>query len=213
MSYIFCLLTTFYVFNSKNIELKGDFLFEINNYVFFSSCVECTGEYLPYDIFMYNINENKVDTFLKNVVNYDFEKIDDSTFIYTDGYSIWSYNIKNMSKTSLYKNKNICDILIKSNTIYFFKTEYNPNKMLLYQLNNKTPTLISSFNFSEYEYHGLKSFVVDKNIFFTIGQELYWMDSMNTINHVENSVYELFANKEEVFYGYYDVLVNFNIKY
>jgi len=209
MSHLLFFIAAVFMLNTNTIKLKGDFLLGFNEYALFAYCEDCTDDSPSYDILIVNVNKNEVDTFLASVFYYDFEKVNDSVFLYTDGYSIWSFNIQTMIKTLLYSNKNqddyICDIIAICNKIYFFQTSFNikGNKMLLYHLNGKTNKLISTFVFDEYESPGLASYIINNNIFFTIGQNLYWLDSLNDIRNIEDKVYELYINGNEILYGLY----------
>lgn len=195
--------------NSETVDLKGDFLLGFDEYALLSHSEDYTGDFPSYDILIVNTNKNEIDTFLANVFYYDFEKVNNALFFYTDGYSIWSFNTQTMTKTLLYSNKNqgdyICDITLINNEIYFFQTSFSieGNKMLLYHLNAKANQLISTFEFSEYEAPALVSYTINNNAFFTVGQSLYRFNIPNDIIMIEDKVYELYINGNNILYGFY----------
>ncbi|MGB4542563.1 MAG: hypothetical protein WBI03_06965, partial [Bacteroidales bacterium] len=149
--------------NNSFIKIDGNFLAGFDNYIFFSHCQECIDEYPIYDILFFDFKNKKIDTFAQDIMFFDFEKIDDYNFLFTDGQMIYKVNVNNKSKELIYNNSNsnnvICDIVFINNEILVFKVYYDviDNKILINKLKDDTAIYINSVPFSEFEYHGLNT--------------------------------------------------------
>ncbi len=196
--------------NNSFIKIDGNFLAGFDNYIFFSHCQECIDEYPIYDILFFDFKNKKIDTFARNIMFFDFEKIDNNNFLFTDGQKIYKVNVNNKSKELIYNNSNsnnvICDIVFLNNEILVFKTYYNviDNKILIDKLKNDTTIYINSVHFSEFEYHGLITVLHKENIYFTSGQNLYLLDQNNNLTYLDSNVYELFKHYDTIIYGKYN---------
>lgn len=198
------------ILNNSFIKIDGNFLAGFDNYVFFSHCQECIDEYPIYDILFFDFKNKKIDTFAQDIMFFDFEKIDDYNFLFTDGQMIYKVNVNNKSKELIYNNNNsnnvICDIVLRNNEILVFKVYYDviDNKILINKLKNDTAIFINSVPFSEFEYHGLNTVLHNENIYFTSGQNLYLLDKNNNLTHLDSNVYELFKHQDTIIYGKYN---------
>ena len=194
--------------NNSSIKIDGNFLAGFDNYIFFSHCQECIDEYPIYDILFFDFKNKKIDTFARDIMFFDFEKIDNNNFLFTDGQKIYKVNVNNKSKELIYNNSNnvICDIVFINNEILVFKTYYNviDNKILIDKLKNDTTIYINSVPFSEFEYHGLITVLHKENIYFTSGQNLYLLDQNNNLTYLDSNVYELFKHYDTIIYGKYN---------
>lgn len=196
--------------NNSSIKIDGNFLAGFDNYIFFSHCQECIDEYPIYDILFFDFKNKKIDTFARNIMFFDFEKIDNNNFLFTDGQKIYKVNVNNKSKELIYNNSNsnnvICDIVFINNEILVFKTYYNviDNKILIDKLKNDTTIYINSVHFSEFEYHGLITVLHKEYIYFTSGQNLYLLDQNNNLTYLDSNVYELFKHYDTIIYGKYN---------
>lgn len=196
--------------NNSSIKIDGNFLAGFDNYIFFSHCQECIDEYPIYDILFFDFKNKKIDTFARDIMFFDFEKIDNNNFLFTDGQKIYKVNVKNKSKELIYNNSNsnnvICDIVFLNNEILVFKTYYNviDNKILIDKLKNDTTIYINSVHFSEFEYHGLITVLHKENIYFTSGQNLYLLDQNNNLTYLDSNVYKLFKHYDTIIYGKYN---------
>ena len=196
--------------NNSSIKIDGNFLAGFDNYIFFSHCQECIDEYPIYDILFFDFKNKKIDTFARNIMFFDFEKIDNNNFLFTDGQKIYKVNVNNKSKELIYNNSNsnnvICDIVFLNNEILVFKTYYNviDNKILIDKLKNDTTIYINSVHFSEFEYHGLITVLHKEYIYFTSGQNLYLLDQNNNLTYLDSNVYELFKHYDTIIYGKYN---------
>jgi len=196
--------------NNSFIKIDGNFLAGFDNYIFFSHCQECIDEYPIYDILFFDFKNKKIDTFARDIIFFDFEKIDNNNFLFTDGQKIYKVNVNNKSKELIYNNSNsnnvICDIVFINNEILVFKTYYNviDNKILIDKLKNDTTIYINSVHFSEFEYHGLITVLHKENIYFTSGQNLYLLDQNNNLTYLDSNVYELFKHYDTIIYGKYN---------
>ncbi len=196
--------------NNSSIKIDGNFLAGFDNYIFFSHCQECIDEYPIYDILFFDFKNKKIDTFARDIIFFDFEKIDNNNFLFTDGQKIYKVNVNNKSKELIYNNSNsnnvICDIVFINNEILVFKTYYNviDNKILIDKLKNDTTIYINSVPFSEFEYHGLITVLHKENIYFTSGQNLYLLDQNNNLTYLDSNVYELFKHYDTIIYGKYN---------
>lgn len=196
--------------NNSSIKIDGNFLAGFDNYIFFSHCQECIDEYPIYDILFFDFKNKKIDTFARDIMFFDFEKIDNNNFLFTDGQKIYKVNVNNKSKELIYNNSNsnnvICDIVFINNEILVFKTYYNviDNKILIDKLKNDTTIYINSVHFSEFEYHGLITVLHKENIYFTSGQNLYLLDQNNNLTYLDSNVYELFKHYDTIIYGKYN---------
>jgi len=196
--------------NNSFIKIDGNFLAGFDNYIFFSHCQECIDEYPIYDILFFDFKNKKIDTFARNIMFFDFEKIDNNNFLFTDGQKIYKVNVNNKSKELIYNNSNsnnvICDIVFLNNEILVFKTYYNviDNKILIDKLKNDTTIYINSVPFSEFEYHGLITVLHKEYIYFTSGQNLYLLDQNNNLTYLDSNVYKLFKHYDTIIYGKYN---------
>lgn len=196
--------------NNSFIKIDVNFLAGFDNYIFFSHCQECIDEYPIYDILFFDFKNKKIDTFARDIMFFDFEKIDNNNFLFTDGQKIYKVNVNNKSKELIYNNSNsnnvICDIVFINNEILVFKTYYNviDNKILIDKLKNDTTIYINSVPFSEFEYHGLITVLHKENIYFTSGQNLYLLDQNNNLTYLDSNVYELFKHYDTIIYGKYN---------
>ncbi|MGB4790298.1 MAG: hypothetical protein WBH46_01820, partial [Bacteroidales bacterium] len=170
----------------------------------------CIDEYPIYDILFFDFKNKKIDTFARDIMFFDFEKIDNNNFLFTDGQKIYKVNVNNKSKELIYNNSNsnnvICDIVFINNEILVFKVYYDviDNKILINKLKDDTAIYINSVPFSEFEYHGLITVLHKENIYFTSGQNLYLLDQNNNLTYLDNNVYELFKHYDTIIYGKYN---------
>lgn len=196
--------------NNSFIKIDVNFLAGFDNYIFFSHCQECIDEYPIYDILFFDFKNKKIDTFARDIMFFDFEKIDNNNFLFTDGQKIYKVNVNNKSKELIYNNSNsnnvICDIVFINNEILVFKTYYNviDNKILIDKLKNDTTIYINSVPFSEFEYHGLITVLHKEYIYFTSGQNLYLLDQNNNLTYLDSNVYKLFKHYDTIIYGKYN---------
>jgi len=192
-----------------NQQFDGYFLFRVGEkIIYYNYNEEEDGEFIPASLFTFNIKTREKETLLSNSIYFDCVKVNDSVISYTDGKTIFTYDILQKKKKVVHSNLDkkfiISKIASVNDVLYFFEINFSNNTCTFKQISAKGNKIIHTVEFLELEWCGVKSYVIDGKIIFNIQYLLYVYDTAEKqITKIFSQAADFSLYNNSVIYSYY----------
>ena len=162
-------------------QFDGCFLLKIKDkIVYYNYNDEELDESTPVSLFLFDIKTGEKETLLSDCIYWNCIKINDFVISYTDGKTIFTYDISQKKKKEVYSNQdeNVDIMCIVSNEeiIYLFEVNHLNDTCTFKQISPAKNEIIFTMVFSPYESVAVTSYALESKIVFQLQNLIYVYD-------------------------------------
>lgn len=176
----FILIIQFGSCRSNPVQFAGTFIFAMEEGVVFETIPEETGDFEERSLVFFSFKSKVYDTILNNFF-YEMPvwKLNESEFLYSDGYLINKYYARTGHTEKLYEidnaklnNTNIINLFSHNNAVFYFTWSLD-TIISLHKITGKESERVFETVVSDIEYHSTKARKVDNILLFKIYASLF----------------------------------------